>query len=370
MKTFVPPSIEIGREGELLAANVRLAVGAIGIALPVAFVCAHPADAEPWVALAGVLVMLLLGWTIREFASRSTPPSWLGAVTAVADVTLISGVNAALVVAGQPHAATSGRVFFSLYLVALSFTCLRFRTSLCVIAGATAIVQYAAIVIWAAPRAIDPGLANPTYGAFRWDNQIARIVILILATAINVTVVRQSRRFIDASLHDLLTGIANRRHCELRLAAAVASGARTGRTLLVALADIDHFKRVNDRFGHGAGDEALRTVARSLRDFVRASDLVGRWGGEEFLILCEDTDAGGALDRIRDFHRRFAEEAIALPRANLRLTLSIGVAVFPADGRSVTELIACADRRLYAAKAAGRDCVIASDAISIARQPA
>jgi len=360
--SYAAPSLEIGRDGELLAANVRLGVTAVAMLLPIGYSLTGHGEPEVWIAVGGALLIVCVGIVIRILAARDVPLRWLGLFSATIDVSLVSGINAALILAGQPHAATSGRVFFSLYLIAIAFSSLRFDAKLCVVAGLVAVVEYGAIVLWAARYVTDPGLVSPTYGAFRWDTQIARLVILWLATAVNVMIVARSRKFLDASMHDLLTGLANRRHCELRLEAAIASAQRSGRGLLVALADIDYFKQVNDRFGHAAGDEVLRTVARGMRSFFRSSDLVGRWGGEEFMVVCPDADVAATIERIRQFQKAFSANAIAV-RGNdgqVRLTLSIGVASYPYDGAEMRELIARADKRLYAAKERGRNGIVAA----------
>ena len=122
------------------------------------------------------------------------------------------------------------------------------------------------------------------------------------------------------------------------------------------MADLDHFKTVNDVYGHAAGDEVLRHTAALLRRSFRASDIVARYGGEEFLIVLPETDLDAALDCIRRFHGAFAAAA-ALPASarETALTMSVGVAAYPRDGGAAADLLRRADERLYAAKAAGRN---------------
>jgi two-component system cell cycle response regulator len=145
---------------------------------------------------------------------------------------------------------------------------------------------------------------------------------------------------------------------ETNLAKLVDMSVQSGRQLSVLVADIDHFKRINDTYGHLVGDDVLRDVAQLLAATIRGSDIVARYGGEEFLVLLPETDDAGAesfAERIRvavETHL-FAREALSEP---LRLTASVGVAVFPAARiENVEDLFQRADAALYRAKAEGRN---------------
>jgi len=154
---------------------------------------------------------------------------------------------------------------------------------------------------------------------------------------------------------DELTGLANRRELLASLDRMMASARRSGRPLSVAILDIDHFKRVNDRFGHIAGDEVIRRVAQMAVEVMRNEDLVGRLGGEEYVIVLPDTDAGQAMLACERLRKAIAATQVMLPEGTvLQVTLSSGIAAFnPEDDR--TSLIARADEALYAAKNGGRD---------------
>jgi HPt (histidine-containing phosphotransfer) domain-containing protein len=190
-----PASARAGREGELLAASVRIWSAAVAALAPLGSLLAQPADREPWIGIAGALLTVLLGVAVRGFARRSAPPPWLGFFTCVLDVSIVSAANLALIVSGSPLAVTNGRTIYSVYLIALAFSCLRQDVRMCITAGLSAMLQYGALVAWVVTRSAALGLplANATYGTFRWDNQITRLAILAIATAINVAIVRQSR---------------------------------------------------------------------------------------------------------------------------------------------------------------------------------
>ncbi len=158
------------------------------------------------------------------------------------------------------------------------------------------------------------------------------------------------------SIHDELTGLHNRRHLMERLARLAAEQARNGRIFSVALIDLDFFKRINDTYGHPAGDFILVEFAAMLEANVRPYDLVGRHGGEEFILVALDTDGdqtAALLDRLRIIVR---DRIFVFEGQSLRITFSAGVASSQGTAPvSAESLIAEADRRLYAAKAQGRD---------------
>ncbi len=159
------------------------------------------------------------------------------------------------------------------------------------------------------------------------------------------------------TFEDALTGLANRRRLDQRLADEFALALRHGRPLAVAIADLDHFKTVNDRFSHAVGDAALRSLAKLLASQVRHTDLVARFGGEEFVLVLVQTDADAAqavCEKLRQAVEWHAWDAI---HPGMALTLSIGVCAdttLPGHER----MLAMADRNLYLAKAGGRNRVV------------
>jgi diguanylate cyclase (GGDEF)-like protein len=158
--------------------------------------------------------------------------------------------------------------------------------------------------------------------------------------------------------HDQLTGLFNRYYLLETLERELARASRLQVSVTVAILDIDHFKDYNDNFGHEAGDEVLRTTAAMLKDAVRSTDIVCRYGGEEFLIVFLDSAAEAAVPRLTQIcheirQRVYLYRGSAMPN----VTMSIGVAEFPQHGRSVDALIRAAARALYSAKKAGRDCI-------------
>jgi diguanylate cyclase (GGDEF)-like protein len=155
---------------------------------------------------------------------------------------------------------------------------------------------------------------------------------------------------------DPLTGLYNRRYMQEFLEREIHRARRRDRPLAAMLLDIDHFKRYNDSYGHPAGDEALRFVAETLLNSVRAEDLACRYGGEEFVVLLPECSLQQAAVRAEEIRNRlkqlYEERAGELPQV---ITASIGVAAFPETTDQVDLLLKCADGALYHAKNAGRD---------------
>ena len=174
---------------------------------------------------------------------------------------------------------------------------------------------------------------------------------------------RQNQRLLELANTDPLTGVPNRRHVLEQLRREVRRAGRYGNPLAVAVLDLDHFKQVNDRFGHATGDEVLCAAARALSSGIREEDTLGRIGGEEFLVVAPHIGIGEAT-RMADRLRILVSTRPAHgPDGPVRMTVSVGVASVPSGARPASShaLVEAADRALYAAKEAGRDRVVSTD---------
>jgi len=159
---------------------------------------------------------------------------------------------------------------------------------------------------------------------------------------------------------DGLTGIYNRRYFEMEIATEIERASRYEGRLAIIMIDIDHFKRLNDEFGHLLGDEVLRQVSSVFVQQLRKIDVVCRYGGEEFAILVPQTSARNAMEVAEKLRRMV--EAYRFPGVPVMVTISAGVAEFPANGRTRDELVAAADAALYASKESGRNRVSSTSA--------
>jgi diguanylate cyclase (GGDEF)-like protein len=165
------------------------------------------------------------------------------------------------------------------------------------------------------------------------------------------------QRLYESAVRDPLTGLHNRRHLDERLRAELAFAARHVAPLSVLIIDVDHFKKINDTYGHPAGDAALRALAERLQRSVRAEDLVARYGGEEFAVIARGIKASGALllaERIRETVARLQVDHEA---RTLSFTVSIGVTTMDGERAfpTVETLLKSADEALYRAKSTGRN---------------
>ncbi len=186
------------------------------------------------------------------------------------------------------------------------------------------------------------------------DSELELLVALAGQAAVSLANAQRYEAVLERANRDSLTGLANHGHFWATLGLEFERAERHGRSISVALLDIDHFKRFNDSHGHLAGDEAICAVARALEADSRAHDVVARYGGEEFAVILPETDADGAF-QFAEKIRMGVEKATIEPHEELALTVSVGVASSSADARSPQELVALADDRLYRAKAAGRN---------------
>lgn len=164
-----------------------------------------------------------------------------------------------------------------------------------------------------------------------------------------------NRRLATAALTDQLTGLPNRRSAMDQLEQAWSAASRSGMPLSVMVIDIDHFKKINDTYGHAAGDTVLREAAANLRTSARREDSVCRIGGEEFLVICPNTDLKAAMLSAERLRANLSEKKIALGQATKSLTVSIGVATREPGTVDVDALVSSADQALYAAKESGRN---------------
>lgn len=193
---------------------------------------------------------------------------------------------------------------------------------------------------------------------------------LKLRLSIGERIVRLQEELISArddfeyqAAHDSLTGLWNRRAVLTTLKGELARAERKGSQLSVVIGDLDHFKSVNDNFGHLAGDAVLRNVAERIGDSVRAYDAIGRYGGEEFLLVFPDCGLQEARAQAERVRSKLCEEPIVTSEGAIAVTISLGVAeAHQAEDWSVDSIIRAADTALYKAKNLGRNRVEVADA--------
>lgn len=198
--------------------------------------------------------------------------------------------------------------------------------------------------------------ASNSVQAFSFLASIVCLIILSLGLVV-MTKERSDERNRVLAMQDELTGLTNRRSILGTLDQQLAMARRNGQPLSLLMLDLDHFKRVNDSFGHLAGDAVLRQVAAGIASRLRAQDVAGRYGGEEFLVILPGTTIDGAVQLAEELRTSIAAGRIEIGDGHaITITISIGVSGgVPAAGQRVEDLIDGADRALYSAKENGRD---------------
>lgn len=173
----------------------------------------------------------------------------------------------------------------------------------------------------------------------------------------------------ELAIRDGLTGLYNHQEFYFRLESEISYSKRHGHHLSLVMMDIDNFKGINDTYGHLVGDKVLKEVARILLEYVRSSDVVCRYGGEEFTVILPETDTKEALETADRIKRKIEEFRITDEKGKIiYVTVSIGVATYPKDGTTSRLLLNNADHALYAAKLKGKNRVVSFNEIACSRE--
>jgi diguanylate cyclase (GGDEF)-like protein len=357
-----PLQMDVGAEGELLVARVRTALILLLVPVPVINLLLDPHLTAGTVGLGACVFALVCSAGIQALLQRDFYRVWLGLATSLLDVTLVSAALSVFLFLGEPLTTVNSRLLFEVYFIAIGATALRYDARITIGAGTAAIVQYLGLVLYAHSTwdLADPALDRHGYGTFDWATQVSRLVLLAVAAMLAAAIVLRSQWLRRQSRSDRLTGLPNRSYFDERVEAELSRARRYGDPVAFAMIDIDHFKRYNDTWGHAAGDVALRLVAGAILAGTRESDLVVRYGGEEFVALFPGMDSAAARERVEEIRRTVAELQIPIPRRPEagRVTISAGIAAYGYDGTKAEDLLDRADTRLFEAKEGGRNTVV------------
>jgi diguanylate cyclase (GGDEF)-like protein len=231
--------------------------------------------------------------------------------------------------------------------------------------GASRAASLLAVPLKARNRTLGALILTGARGSF--DATSHRVLgILANQAAATLSLIRDREQQKELAVRDGLTNLYNRRAFNELLVQALAREDRSGGQLALILLDLDHFKKLNDTYGHPAGDAALRSTARVLGQHLRKGDQAARYGGEEFVIILPGTDEAGALHLAERAREAIQQHHLVFEGAKISLTASFGTAVWPSDGREAEALLASVDRALYAAKEGGRNRVIAARSLTSA----
>jgi diguanylate cyclase (GGDEF)-like protein len=223
-------------------------------------------------------------------------------------------------------------------------------------------ISVLSVATWVARVVVMLALLGGTQDKERIDIVISLFAIMQMVNSVGAALslmwidVRLMQAELSRVAHtDHLTGLPNRRGVMLRFDEALARATRHGRPFALAVFDLDHFKQVNDRHGHAAGDAVLRAAGGTFANAKRAEDVLGRVGGEEFLVLFADQPIDAALEAAERLRQAIARTEVTHEGRGIPLTVSGGIAMYPDDGKDWDALFGAADRRLYGAKESGRN---------------
>jgi diguanylate cyclase (GGDEF)-like protein len=359
-----PPEPELagaGRSGEIVIAKARLFVLALLLLPSIATCMREPGALSGWLGLCIDSLALILGIHILHRARSDTAGQALATVATILDVSLVSTYYVLLFLGNDASTALGSRVLFSLYIIAIIGTALRYDGRLVRFAGLLAVVQYPAVVALAHATGLTDSIGASFPGDTTLAGQSEEVCILLVTTVLGAIIVERARELRLSGIRDPLTKLANRSYFSERFQSELQRAGREQRPAAVAMIDIDHFKQVNDTHGHAAGDVVLQRVAAELRRWLRQDELVARLGGEEFAMLLFDRSREETQRRLDAIRMSMRSTGIELAHSvGIRVTVSMGLAMSPDDGTEATRLLEVADARMLAGKRAGRDVVVAS----------
>ncbi len=361
-----PALAAAGIEGEFVVARVRLVAMGLLLIAPTWNIVHDPNEPIYRTGFGVTAIAALAAYLIWLALRRGRWRPWIGFASSALDVTLVSTALVTFLIVGSPMIALNSKVTFEMYFLAITATSLRYDARICIVVGLLALLEYGALWMYAAQSY---NLSSAMYvgdaGPYSPVDLSTRLLLLGVAALLSVTIVRRAQRLLYLAARDRLTGLYNRGHFDRALTAAMDASARDGQPLSLAILDVDHFKQINDIYGHALGDRALIEVARLLDRAMRRTDMVARYGGEEFVILMPGTPRDAALVRVESLRREVAASPIDLgDNRKLTINFSAGVAGTNADlsAGSPKALLSTADGRLLAAKRAGRARCIGTDA--------
>jgi len=347
------------RRGELRVAQLRIAVLCVLCVTPLFHLIDGTLPPEGWIGVGFFALALTLALLAYRRAKTPFLSPMIGFASSALDVSLVTVPMAVDAIFVDPYIGTNSQFIFMIYILAIGATALRYDARVCVTTGALAIVQHLAVVAFCVTRypIAEPGAFSVEYGVFSWHTVIARSLILAAHTYLCWVIVRRASSLWQRSVRDLRTGLYNRSFFDEKLHEEFARWRRHQRSFAVAMFDLDHFKTINDSYGHAFGDEILEAIGSCLLRGMRDEDAACRYGGDEFVLLLTEIDAPSAIRRIEELIAEIADLALrpAADQVGPRLTFSVGVAFAGHDARTSRELLAVADERLYEAKNGGRN---------------
>jgi diguanylate cyclase (GGDEF)-like protein len=270
----------------------------------------------------------------------------------------------AVCAASELDAYSKHPLVFLIYLLLIHTSAVRDEPRIPLVAGFASLLSFA-LVASLVPELAAAGGPEKLEILLRDFDRVSTVghgVVIACATLGAVGFSRRGQAIRRLSVRDGLTGLANRQVFDACLTIESQRARRTGLPLSIAMIDVDHFKSLNDTYGHAYGDAVLRWIAQVLRETFRASDVVARYGGEEFVVIFVDSADDRLLQRLNAVRERIASAVLrgGEGAAPAGVSVSMGMASWPEDGSDVSEVLRRADACLYRAKRGGRNRVVTS----------
>jgi diguanylate cyclase (GGDEF)-like protein len=352
--------LEHGAGGELLVAKLRALISVLILALPLIAGLGGTDTTRTLLGLAGAVLINIVAQVWLALARDHRRHRWLPYATSTWDVSATSAVLLLLTL-DDPVSGLNSPAVWCFYVLSILLTALRNDGRLVLYVGGLAMLQYAAIAFSVLSLAPAP-LLSIEAGQATLAGQLERLLLMLMTALLTCTIVYRMQRILELSGRDGLTGLPNRAWLLQRLPRMFDAAREGGHSLTLALLDLDRFKRLNDDFGHRAGDRALRHVAAQLGEMLEENEHLARIGGQEFVFVLR-SPIGSAWERL-DRTRRLLKESPFHPERGtetVAISFSAGLAAFPQDGAHTSALLGVADRRLQLAKREGRNRIVALD---------
>ena len=351
---LLPVGRHVHRRGKDLERFLNLwklaLIGSVALAMALGRAGRPQPMPEDAVAEVGLGIMLIVALGLQFYLAWAPWEPGISVVIVAFDLIAVTALMLGWLGVDRAIVATNSQPIFFFYFFIVVAAGLRGEPPVSRTVAFTVPTSYAFVVFMAvAWRHVETSAqADPVYGAFRWDLQAARLIILSVVTIIinyDVGLVATDRA---EARTDPLTGAYNRRFLEEFLHREMTRSRRSRQPLSVLLLDLDGFKAFNDEFGHLEGDRVLAAVAASLRDAVRTTDVVARYGGDEFVVVLPNTPGDAARRVARDLIR-----AVPPP-----VSLSVGIGCMGEGIQAASELLRIADAALMSAKQEGGGVVV------------
>ncbi len=216
--------------------------------------------------------------------------------------------------------------------------------------------------LWWKDRGVGALVLGSAHASFLTADLLDMLRVIADHAAIAIANAQMNERVERMATTDGLSGLINHRHFQHLFDGVMLRAERYTRQVSLILTDIDHFKSVNDTYGHPVGDVVLKRISAIIAESARRTDIAARYGGEEFAVLMEETGSRGALQIAERIRQSVEAEVFRCEHGTFRCTLSLGIATFPADGPNKAKITECADQALYKAKSSGRNQTVMSGA--------